>query len=198
MAGMDLTGRRTNRGISVFWMILAMGAGVFALLAILLVGTNQAVEPIEYDESAEITVNEGETQVNAVGNTEAAANDNDPTLTDDAQTVSGPQPEGDTPSEDVNAEIDAAAGEGGGVDAEAVEAVEGEAAVEEGIVEPALEEPAAEEAATDEAIVDEAPAEGEAVAPGQGEVVVDPDGTSAPAVPTPSGPEGRDDETIAD
>ena len=196
MAGMDLTGRRANRGISVFWMILAMGAGIFALLAILLVGTNQAVEPIEYDDSAEITVNEGETQVNGVGNTEAAANDNDPTFTGDTQTVGGPQPEGDTANEDVDAPVGPADPADPTDPAVEGEAQTGEVQTGEG---GAAAEPASEaqgEAATE--VEPEAGDDGDAAVPGEGEVVVDPDGTTAPVVPTPSGPEGRDDETIAE
>ena len=52
MAGMDLSFRRNNRGVSVFWMILGMGAGVFGLLAILLVATDNAVEPVPHDDAA--------------------------------------------------------------------------------------------------------------------------------------------------
>ena len=172
MAGMDLSFRRNNRGVSVFWMILAMGAGVFALLAILLVATDNAVEPVPHDAAPEITVNEGETTVNAVGNTEASANDTDDSFTGDTQTVGGPLPEGDTPNEDVN------------VDVAPAEPADG------AVVDPA-------QAGTDVDAGAEQGGEAEPVAPGAGEVVVDPDGTTAPAVPTPVGPEGRDDETIA-
>ena len=55
MAGMDLSGRRADRGVSVFWMILAMGAGVFALIAILLVGTGQPT----VEEGSEVAENVG-------------------------------------------------------------------------------------------------------------------------------------------
>ena len=178
MAGMDLTGRRSNRGISVFWMILAMGAGIFALLAIVLVGTDRAVVPLPQDASPEITVNEGETTVSGTGNTEASANDNDASFTGDTQTVGGPQPEGDTANEDLNVEVapgDPVAGE---------------------VVDPADRGTDADldGGAGEAGVVAEEGAE----VPGEGEVVVDPDGTTAPVVPTPSGPEGRDDETIAD
>ena len=179
MAGMDLSFRRANRGVSVFWMILAMGAGVFGLLAILLIATENAVEPLPYDDSAEIIVNEGDTQVNATGNTEAAANDNDATFTGDTQTVSGPEPEGDTPNEDVNVEVAPGDPVGGTVVDPAEAGTDADAEVEQG------GGPADE-------------VEGEPVAPGEGDVVIDPDGTNAPVVPTPVGPEGRDDETIAD
>ena len=142
MAGMDLLPRRADRGVSVFWMILAMGAGVFALLAILLVSTENAVEPLPQDDGAEITVNEGETSVTGTGNTEVSADDNDPTFTGGTVTVDGPTEEGDVPAE--NVEADVSVGEPS-EDAAAPQAEEGEAAV-----------------------------------PGQGEVVVDPDGTTAP------------------
>jgi hypothetical protein len=202
MSGMDLSGRRANRGISVFWMILAMGVGVFALVAILLVGTNQAVEEVPGDQEAEVIATEGETVVVGSGNTEAAANDNDPTMLDDDVTVSGPQEEGDLSVEGVDANVQPAEPQGG-------EIVDTEANADEGVPAASEEQPAegaapaeaeaeaTEEAAPAEAVTQEAPAD-EAEAPGDGEVVVDPDGTTAPVVPTPSGPEGRDDETIAD
>lgn len=183
MAGMDLTGRRTNRGISVFWMILAMGVGVFALVAILLVGTERAVEELPYDDSAEVIATEGETQVLGTGNSPAASNDNDPTMLQDDVTVSGPQEEGDLTVEGVEADVQP----GDPVGGETVDPAEdGGTDADAGFEEAVNEEGAlAEEGADVEA-------------PGDGEIVVDPDGTTAPVVPTPSGPEGRDDETIAD
>ena len=181
MAGMDLSGRRADRGISVFWMILAMGAGVFALLAILLVSTEQAVEPVPHDESAEIIVNEGETQVLGVGNSPAASNENDATFTGDTVTVDGPTDEGDLSVEGVEADVEPAEPVGGEiVDPAEAGATDADEGMEQG-----------------EGAVVDADA-GEPEAPGDGEIVVDPDGTTAPVVPTPSGPEGRDDETIAD
>lgn len=193
MAGMDLSGRRANRGISVFWMILAMGVGVFALVAILLVGTDRAVEEVPQDEGAEVIANEGETNVVGSGNSSAAANDNDPTMLQDDVTVSGPQEEGDLSVEGVEADVepgDPVGGEtvdpaeDGGTDADAgrEEAVNDEGAAAEGGEGAPAEE--GEGSATE--------------APGDGEVVVDPDGTTGPVEPTPVGPEGRDDETIAD
>ena len=182
MAGMDLTGRRNNRGISVFWMILAMGAGVFALVAILLVGTERAVEPLPQNEGAEVIATEGETQVVGSGNTEAAADDNDPTMLQDDVTVSGPQEEGDLSVEDVEVDVEPGDPVGGEVvDPESAGGTDADAGIEDAV----NEEPAGA-------------AEEEAAAPGEGEIVVDPDGTTAPVEPTPSGPEGRDDETIAD
>ncbi len=179
MAGMDLSFRRADRGVSVFWMILAMGAGVFALLAILIVGTEGAGDPVERDAAPEITVNEGETQVNGIANTEAVSNDNDATFLGDTQTVSGPLSEGDTANEDVEVEVAPAVPVGGAVVEPAEAGTDADAGMEQGagLAEDATAEP---------------------VAPGAGEVVVDPDGTTAPVVPTPSGPEGRDDATIAD
>lgn len=178
MGGMDFSGRRANRGISVFWMILAMGAGVFGLLAILLVGTNQAVEPVEYDEGAEIVVNEGETSVNGIGNTEASSNDVDDSFTGDTVTVDGPTEEGDLSTETVDVDVEPGDPVGGTVVDPAEAGTNADADAEQG-----------ESLATED---------GEPVAPGAGEVVVDPDGTTAPVVPTPVGPEGRDDESIAD
>ena len=186
MAGMDLSGRRADRGISVFWMILAMGAGVFALVAILVVGTEQAVEPLPYDDSAEVIATEGETQVLGRGNSEAAANENDPTLLDDDVTVSGPLEEGELSVEGVEADVEAGDPVGGAI----VDPEESGTDVDAGM------EEATDQDAVESDLVDEGGAEIEA--PGDGEVVVDPDGTTAPVVPTPSGPEGRDDETIAD
>ena len=206
MAGMDLTGRRANRGISVFWMILVMGVGVFALVAILLVGADQAVEPVPSDEGAEIVATEGETQVLGSGNSEAAADDNDPTMLDEDVTVSGPQEEGDLSVEDVEADVEpageAAAEADAGADGAATEEPAAEAAVEADAAEAegeATEAEGADAAATEPAEAEGADEEAtEPEAPGDGEIVVDPDGTTAPVEPTPSGPEGRDDETIAD
>ena len=178
MAGMDLSGRRSNRGVSVFWMILAMGAGVFALLAILLVGTQQAVEPLAHDESAEIIVNEGETTVNGVGNTSAASNEVDDSFTGDTVTVDGPTEEGDLTTENVEVDVEPGDPVGGTVVDPAEAGTDADADVEGG-----------------EALATE---DGEPVAPGAGDIVVDPDGTTAPVVPTPVGPEGRDDESIGD
>lgn len=203
MSGMDLSGRRQNRGISVFWMILAMAVGVFALIAILLVGTEQAVEPLPADDGAEVIVNEGETQVLGSGNSEAAAESNDPTMLDDDVTVSGPQEEGDLAVEDVEVDVepgDPVGGEvvdpaeDGGTDADA--GLE-EAVNDPGATEDVVEGEVAPEAATGEAASEEVEAP-DAEVPGEGEVIVDPDGTTAPVEPTPSGPEGRDDETVAD
>ena len=117
--------------------------------------------------------------MNAIGNTEAAANDTDDSFTGDTQTVGGPQPEGDTPNEDVNVEVAPGDPVGGAVVDPSEAGTDVDAGVEQG-----------EDGTTTEG--------GESVAPGAGDVVVDPDGTTAPTVPTPVGPEGRDDETIAD
>lgn len=54
MAGMDLSARRNARGISVFWMILASGAAVFLLLAIVILTTEQVtVAELEAVENVE-------------------------------------------------------------------------------------------------------------------------------------------------
>ena len=181
MAAMDFSLRRDDRGISVFWMILMMGAGVFALLALVLVMTGSGGEEVEYGDEAEILVNEGETTVHGVGNSQAASNENDETFLGDEQTVGGPTPEGDLTVEDVEAEV--APAEGLAEDA------------------PVAAEGGAEGAATEAGT---APADGEeGIEAGGGgpdadqeDVVVDPDGTTAPVVPTPSGPEGDDDEAL--
>ena len=188
MAGMDLSGRRADRGVSVFWMILAMGVGVFALLAILVVTSEQAVEPVPHDEGAEIVVNEGETQVLGTGNSPAASNENDATFTGDTVTVGGPQPEGELSVEDVEVDVSPGDPVGGEVVDPEQAGTDADAGMEEAVDEGGAEAVAVEEEAV----------EGEADVPGEGEIVVDPDGTTAPVVPTPSGPEGRDDETIAE
>ncbi len=169
MAAMDFSLRRDDRGISVFWMILAMGAGVFALLAVVLVLGNAGGEEVEYGGDAAIVVNEGETAVNGVGNSEAGANDNDPTMLGDTVTTDGPQPEGELSSSEVDVEVtpgDAPAVVDG---TDAAAGAAGEEGIEAGGGGPDAD---------------------------QADVVVDPDGTTAPVVPTPSGPEGSDDAPL--
>ena len=170
MAGMDLSLRRSDRGISVFWMILALGAGVFAILAILLVTTADDTAEGEYDSSPEIIVNEGDTTYNAIGNTGAAANEVDPSFTGGTVTVGGPTEEGDNPTEAVEVEVtpgDPVAGT---------------------VVEPS-------ERGTD-ADMDGGDAAAQADAGGQEDIVVDPDGTTSPVDPTPSGPAGSDGNAL--
>ncbi len=160
MAAMDFSLRRDDRGISVFWMILAMGAGVFALLAVVLVLGNAGGEEVEYGDEAVVTVNEGETNVTGVGNSGANANEVDPTVLDDAVTLDGPVPEGDLSVEDVEVPVTPGAPVDGVATEEGVEGTGG------------------------------------GVNADQEDVVVDPDGTTAPVVPTPSGPEGSDDSAL--
>lgn len=173
MAGMDLSGRRADRGVSVFWMILAMGAGVFALIAILLVGSDavtltEGAEEAEHAGGGEVIVNDGETVVVGQGNSPAASDEAATTFSgDETIVVDGPTEEGELSVEEVEVPV-----------------------------EPAPEAGAGEAAATEEdALMGE---DAEPVAPGAGEIVVDPDGTTAPVVPTPVGPEGRDDETVVE
>ena len=169
MAAMDFSFRRADRGVSVFWHILLMGGGTFALLALVLFMADAGGEDVPYDESAEIIYNEGEEVVVGVGSSQAAANENDPTMLSDDVTVGGPLPEGDVPAENVEVEVAPA------VPADdAVAAVPGEAAsIDEGIE-----------------------GQGGGVQLDQENLVVDPDGTTAPTVPTPSGPEGSDDSAL--
>lgn len=172
MAGMDFSLRRHDRGMSVFWMILMMGAGVFVLLALVLVLSDAGGEEIEIGDEAEIMFNEGETSVTGVGNTEASANETDESFTGGTETVDGPTAEGDLSTEDVNVEVEPADGtldETDGAEA----AITGEDRPEEGVE-----------------------AGGGGPDADQEDVVVDPDGTIAPVVPTPSGPEGNDDEAL--
>ena len=182
MAGMDLSLRRANRGISVFWLILAMGAGVFALLAILLISTENATEELPPDSSPEVIVSDGDATFNGVGNTEAAANPNDATFQGDAEVAipgSGPTAEGDLSTESVEVEVEPA-----GVVSE--DAAVGDA--------PLAVDAEAGADAIDDGALDEAP--GERVTEDENEIVVDPDGTTAPVVPTDSGPEGSDDSAL--
>jgi hypothetical protein len=177
MAAMDFSLRRDDRGMSVFWMILIMGAGVFALLALVLVLTNSGGEAVEYGDEAEIIVNEGDTTVHGVGNTSAAANENDATFLGDTQTVDGPTPEGDLSVEGVEAEVAPGDPIGGTVVDPAEAGTDADAGMEQG---------------SEEGIE----AGGGGPDADQEDVVVDPDGTTAPVVPTPSGPEGNDDEAL--
>lgn len=182
MAAMDFSFRRDDRGVSVFWMILLMGAGVFALLALVLVMTDSGGEALEVGDEAVITVNEGETAVNGVGNTEAGANDNDATFLDDAQTVDGPTPEGDLTTENVDVEV-APAADAAESDTSRVDLLN--QADQTGLGE-------AEGEGSEQGIE----AGGGGPDADQEDVVVDPDGVTAPVVPTPSGPEGNDDEAL--
>ena len=58
MARMDLKLRRDAPGMSVFWMILIVGAGVFVLLAIVLLSANGTAQ-VEH-EDPEIVAGEGD------------------------------------------------------------------------------------------------------------------------------------------
>ena len=69
---------------------------------------------------------------------------------------------------------------------------EGDVSAEEVDVPVEVAEPSADAAATEEGAAEE---EG-GVNADQSNVVVDPDGTTAPTVPTPSGPEGSDDSAL--
>ena len=177
MGGMDFSLKRNDRGISVFWLILAMGAGVFGLLAIVLIGTGHAVDEVERGGPALIAAG-GEETLTGTGNTSAVETGNDPTFLDDTVGVGGPLPEGDVPAEAV--EVEVAPGD----------------PVAGAVVDPA-------ERGTD-ADLDGAAASGELgeVEPSdlpvpvrealQPEVVTDPDGTTGAVTPTPSGPIGND------
>lgn len=182
MAGMDLSFRRADRGISVFWMILAMGAGVFGLLAILIIGTeapsvDEGSEVAESVGGGEILVNDGETVVVGQGNTSAGSDDTATTFSGDETTVvDGPTEEGDLSVEDVEVPVEQV------VPAPGADEAQGGTDADAG----AQEATAAE------------PVEGaESSIPGAGDVVVDPDGTTAPVVPTPVGPEGGDDNPLS-
>lgn len=177
MAAMDFSLRRDDRGMSVFWMILMMGAGVFALLALVLVLTSAEGEQTVEDAEPEIVVNEGETMVNGVGNTEAIANENDETFLGDTETVDGPTPEGDLSTEDIEVEVAPGDPTGGAVVDPAEAGTDVDAGMEQG---------------TEEGIE----AGGGGPDADQEDVVVDPDGATAPVVPTPSGPEGNDDQPL--
>lgn len=161
MAAMDFSLRRDDRGMSVFWMILIMGAGVFGLLALVMVLTNSGGEEVEYGDGVEIMVNEGETTVTGNANSQASSNDTDDSFTGGTVTVDGPTPEGDLSTESIDVEVTPG-------------------------------EPAATAPVSDEGIE----GVGGGVNTDQEDVVVDPDGTTAPVVPTPSGPEGSDDRPL--
>ena len=168
MGAMDFSFRRADRGTSVFWHILGVGAGVFCLLALVLFLADAGGEEVPYDENAEILVNDGEEVVVGEGTSQAASNETDATPLTDEVTVGGPEAEGDVPAENVEVDVapagDAEAGAQGESDA---------ASIDEGIE-----------------------GEGGGVSADQSNVVVDPDGTTAPTVPTPSGPEGADDSAL--
>ena len=175
MAGMDLSLRRADRGISVFWLILAMGAGVFALLAILLLA-GEAREEGTYSEEPVITVQEGETNVSGNPTTAVQAagdadGDDAAAMTNGLVADEAPTEEGDLSVEDVEVEVEPAT--------------------------PAAElEPEAGATVIDDGAIDEEPGERAGEAIGDNELVVDPDGTTAPVVPTDSGPEGPDDDPL--
>ena len=179
MAGMDLSLRRADRGISVFWMILALGAGVFLILAILLATTADNTYEGEYDSAPEIVVDDGETSVSGAGDSEAIGAPEDSTLTSDDVTIpgSGPAGVGENPTQEVEVEVESGA---------ATPVEDGEVVVNEGT-------DAGATAIDDGAIDEEA---GERTTVDENEIVVDPDGTTSPVVPTDSGPEGSDGEPL--
>lgn len=184
MAAMDFSFRRADRGTSVFWHILLMGVGVFCLLALVLFLADAGGEEIPHDDGAEIIVNEGEEVVVGAGNSQAASNETDATVMSDEVTTGGPLPEGDVPAEDVEVEVAPATPEGG------APVTDGEATPVDGTGTP--ETGTQDAASIDEGIEDE----GGGVNDDQSNVVVDPDGTTAPTVPTASGPEGSDDSAL--
>jgi hypothetical protein len=172
---MDLKMRRNDRGMSVFWMILICGAAVFLLLAVLLVASG------------------GEEHAG-----DEAAGENPPLITaGDSDPMPGSASFDDGQAADIAPIEEGELPQGGPIDPEVTATPAGE------------EQPPA---AADEEV--EVGGEGIAVeidpeaAEGEGNVVVDeavtrdpPRATepepSRPAFETtPSGPEGRDDETI--
>lgn len=191
MAAMDFSLKRDDRGMSVFWMILIMGAGVFAIMALVLLG-GDADGPGEYAEDlveesgAQVVVTEGGEIVTGSQTSQALAQENDNTFLDDDVTVSGPQPEGSLSVEAVD--VDVAPGDSPAIlDAEVAAgtlSTPDEGVVEDGVVVRTVD------------IDDGVEGVGGGVQLDQEDVVVDPDGTTAPFVPTPSGPEGDDDDAL--
>ncbi len=170
MAGMDLKMRRNDRGMSVFWMILVCGVAVVVLLAVMLAVAGGGADQAEEGDAPLVIVGEEEEPGSASFDQGETA-------------VDGPTQAG---------ELD-----GGGPIEPAVEPTpEGEAQI---TAEPEVEAGGAggAEVELDPAIADD-----------PGDVVVDeavtrdppratePDPNRPAVVTTPSGPEGRDDETI--
>lgn len=227
MAGTGERVQRSGRGMSVFWMILILGAVVFLLMAIVLLRSGgEDISEAEAEADQEIVAGEAD-EVPGTANfeggevadeapqepgdlageageiNEEAPLDGQSDDTEEAGTVGAVDAD---PAEDVSVGEDGEAAEGepaeadpaaedGGAEPEAETGDESEAtddgadAVGEEAAQPTEEEDAGGTAAADD------PAEDAGT---EDDIVVDPDGTIAPVDPTPSGPEGRDDEVITE
>lgn len=185
MAGMDLKMSRSDRGMSVFWMILIMGAGVFLLLAVVLIASERGAEGGSYaadSDGAGIPVDGigvEETQPNAT--IVVGEDDPDPTYnTDDVTVRTGDAADG--PDGTTEQQFD-----------------DREEAVEVEVLSDEAEGPITAPASTEASNTDRGDAEGNpdlADDLDQSDIVVDPDGTTGPTEPTPSGPEGNDDDPL--
>ncbi|MGR3542200.1 MAG: hypothetical protein ACU0BS_12350 [Hasllibacter sp.] len=178
MAGMDLKMNRSDRGMSVFWMILIMGAGVFVLLAIVLLASERSAD----SDGAGIPV-EGIGVEETMPTEPVMVGEDDPDATyntDDVTVRTGDEvdgPDGTTEQQFDDREE--------GVDVEVL----GDEA------EGPIEAPASLEAEN----TDAGDAEGNPDPIDdldQSDIVVDPDGTTTPIEVTPSGPEGDDDDPL--
>ena len=162
MAGMDFSLRRHNRGMSVFWMILIVGAAVFLLLALILITSereDQLLDEVLAASDAEPTAIVAESPDNPGTTSFSRGETADVAPTEEVELPLGPPNPDAEPVE-------------GGVSTMAGDEIQ----PQEGDIEEEIP-PAAEQDETED-------------------VVVDPDDLQEPVVPTPSGPEARDDEVI--
>jgi hypothetical protein len=181
MARMDLRLRRDAPGMSVFWMILILGAAVFLLLAIVLM-TWGGAEQVE-EEGHVITAGEGDEVPGTSSFTEGEVSEAEAPPEDAAEELGEESGELDEAVPGTGEADDSeAAGTAGAVDADPAEdaspadagAEETEAAPAAPATEPAQPAPAESEAADgEETEAEEAPAE-EGLADGDTEPTVEP------------------------
>ncbi|WP_158259418.1 hypothetical protein [Hasllibacter halocynthiae] len=193
---MDLKLRRADRGMSVFWMILILGAGVFLLLTIVLLAGREAGEDLAGDGAGVPVDSAGVEETDATAPIVVGEPDPDTTYnTDDVTVRTGEDadgPDGTTEQafsereEGIEVEPAGVEAVGPGTDPASNEApVEGDEAGDGEVVLIDDAEQERLEGGGDGVTVDDLD---------QSDIVVDPDGTTAPVVPTPSGPEGEDDD----
>lgn len=209
MAMMTDTGRGGLGEKSVFWLILAMGVGVFIVLAVAMM-LNNSVNSVKTDPTTQSEVAQDPTGAGAnpdgvadeatEGLMNATASDDliDSSTAASTDPMANAEADGDGQETSATA-VEPATGDGENVD----QMIQSTAGTEEdGSDAMATENTAATDSsdATTNTSANEDGSDPTApelvVDPDNGYNGTDPDGGAAPFVPTPSGPEGRDDDPL--
>ena len=181
MAGMDLKLTRSDRGMSVFWMILISGAAVAVLLAITLIASERGAEG--HSDGAGIPVDNIGVEETGGDPATILVGEDDPDATLNSEDVTVRTGEGaDGPDGTTEQQFD-----------------DREEGVEVEVLSDEAEGPSEAPAGTEADNTAAGDAEGNpdlADDLDQSDIVVDPDGTTTPTEVTPSGPEGDDDDPL--